>query len=455
MDLVIKNCKVVKPNGIFDLGIAIDGGKIVMLSGDASLPQSDNSIDAKGRYVLPGLVDSHMHFPWPPREDFAEKIEAETRACLYGGCTTAVHMLRGDRDISAEMTSFVKLYEQNGYMDVGLNAMVLSRDHINQFRHLVESGMVSFKFFMPYRVGTKAVKGLPQIDDGLMYLGFGEIAALFQEGFNVHGRVHCENIEIFAQIKKNYLEKEIVPDSWHATRPSICEVESIIKTIYLAEVTGSPITIVHMSTKESVDLIAQAIANGVRVTGETCPQYLILSVDNTDKNLAKVNPPIREKKDNEKLWQGLKDGSLHMVGTDHWPIHRGKKSNLWSGEVGLSTVECWLAILLSEGVNKGILSLERLVEICCYNPAKMFGLTPEKGMIEVGSDADLVIVDLDKEVVVGDKPVYSDTDYNIFSGWRLKGWPRLTMLRGKVLMEEGKIYGQAGQGNYLPSKSKG
>jgi dihydroorotase-like cyclic amidohydrolase len=279
MDLVLKNCKVVKPNGIFNLGIAIDGGKIAMLSADSSLPESDNSIDAKGRYVLPGLVDSHMHFPWPPREDFAEKIAAETQACLYGGCTTAVHMLRGNQEISEEMKSFVQLYEQNGYMDVSLNAMVLSRDHINQFRHLVESGMVSFKFFMPYRVGTKAVKGLPQIDDGLMYLGFREIATLFQEGFNVHGRVHCENIEIFSRIKENYIENQIEPASWHETRPSICETESIIRTIYLAKATGCPITIVHMSTKESVDLVAEAIGNGVRVTGETCPQYLTLSVD--------------------------------------------------------------------------------------------------------------------------------------------------------------------------------
>ena len=453
MDVVVKNCKVVKPNGIFNMGIAIDGGKIVTLSPDSSLPESDKIIDAKGMYVLPGLVDSHMHFPWPPREDFAEKIETETKACLYGGCTTAVHMLRGGQDISEEMTSFIQLYEQNGFMDVGLNAMVLSRDHIKQFRHLVESGMVSFKFYMPYRVGTKAVKGLTQIDDGLMYLGFREIAELSQEGFNVHGRVHCENIEIFSRIKENYIENEILPDSWHETRPSICEIEAIIRTIYLAKVTGSPVTIVHMSTKESVDLIAEAKGYGVRVTGETCPQYLTLSVDNVDKNLSKVNPPIREKKDNEKLWEGIKNGILDMVGTDHWPIYKVKKNNFWKGEVGLSTVECWLSVLLSEGVNKGVISLERLVEVSCYNPAKMFGLIPEKGMIEVGSDADLIVVDLNKELVVGEMPVYSDTDYNIFSGWQLKGCPVLTMLRGKVVMEQGKIHGNAGQGKYLPSKS--
>jgi len=453
MDVVVKNGRVVKPNGIFNLGIAIDGGKIVMLTPDAHLPESDRTIDAKGMYVLPGLVDSHMHFPWPPREDFAKKIEAETKACLYGGCTTAIHMLRGSQDISEEMASFVRSYEQNGYMDVGLNAMVLSRDHIGQFRHLVESGMVSFKFFMPYRVGTRAVKGLPQIDDGVLYMGFREIGELFKEGFNVHGRVHCENVEIFSRLKENYIENELVPDSWHATRPSICENESIVRAIYLAGVTDCPITIVHMSTKESVDLVAEAKGEGVRVVGETCPQYLSLTVDNSDKNLSKVNPPVREKKDNEKLWEGLKDGILHMVGTDHWPIHKVKKNNFWKGEVGLSTVECWLGILLSEGVNKGIISLEKLVEVSSYNPAKMFGLTPEKGMIEVGSDADLIIVDLDREEVVGEKPVYSDTDYNIFSGWRLKGWPILTMLRGKVVMEEGKIGGHAGQGKYLPSKN--
>ncbi len=120
----------------------------------------------------------------------------------------------------------------------------------------------------------------------------------------------------------------------------------------------------------------------------------------------------------------------------------------------MSTVECWLGILLSEGVNKGIISLEKLVEVSCYNPAKIFGLTPEKGMIEVGSDADLTIVDLNKEVIVGERPVYSDTDFNIFSGWQLKGWPVLTMLRGNVVMEQGEIVGHSGQEKYLPSKNR-
>jgi len=289
----------------------------------------------------------------------------------------------------------------------------------------------------------------------LMYLGFKEIGELFKEGFTVHARTHCENIEIFSQIKNTFIENELQPMSWHETRPSVCENEAIIRTIYLAKITGCPITIVHMSTKESVDLVAEAKGHGIRISGETCPQYLTLSVENTDRNLSKVNPPIREKKDIKRLWEGIGEGLLDMIGTDHWPVHKAKKSDFWKGEVGLSTVECWLGILLSEGVNTGVISLETLVEMCCYNPAKMFGLTPEKGMIEVGSDADLTIVDLNKEVMIGERPHYSDTDFNIFSGWRLKGWPVLTMLRGKVVMEQGKIHSHPGQGKYIPSKNMG
>ena len=454
MDVVIKNCRVVKPIGIFDTGIAIKNGKIAVLAPDGDLPQAQKTIDGKGNFVLPGLVDAHMHFPWPPGKDFAERIGAETKACLYGGCTTAVHMLRGNQDILREMSSFIGLYEQSAYMDVGLNAMVLSDEHLKQFEGVVDSGIVSFKFYMPYRVGTEPVKGLPQLDDGLMYLGFKKLGELFEKGLNVHARVHCENIEIFSRMKQKFIEERFSPQSWHQVRPSICEIEAIRRSLCLSEITGCPLTIIHMSAKESVDLIAQARGEGIRVFGETCPQYLTLSTDKTDRNLSKVNPPIRERQDNRKLWEGIQRGVIDLVGTDHWPVHKSKKADFWKGEVGLSIVECWLGILLSEGVNQGRISLEKLVETCCYKPAMMFGLAPQKGVVEVGSDADLTIVDLEKEVVVGEMPVYSSADFNIFDGWRLKGWPVLTMLRGKVVMDQGRICGDAGDGRFMRSKNR-
>jgi len=452
MDLVLKNCKVVKPDGIFAMGIAIKDGKIACLAVDEELPQADKTIDAKGNFVLPGLVDSHMHFPWPAGESFAQRIEAETKACLYGGCTTAVHMLRGDRDILKEMSSFIARYEQSAYMDVGLNAMVLSEGHIRQLEDVVDSGIVSFKYFMPYRVGTEPVKGLPQLDDGLMYLGFQKLGSLFEKGLKVHARVHCENIEISSRIKKEFIRRGLSPESWHHVRPSICEDVAIRTALCFSQATGCPLTIIHMSTKESVGLINHARGKGVRVFGETCPQYLTLCWDKTDRNLSKVNPPIREELDNRRLWKGVREGTIGLIGTDHWPVSKSKKADFWEGEVGLSIVECWLGLLLSEGVNKGRISLEKLVETCCYNPAQMFGLTPRKGMIEVGSDADLTIVDLEKEVVVGEKPVYSLTDFNIFGGWRLKGWPVSTILRGKVVIDQGEISGNAGDGRFLKSR---
>ncbi|MEW6663857.1 MAG: dihydroorotase family protein [Thermodesulfobacteriota bacterium] len=451
MDVVLKNCKVVKPTGIYETGIGIENERIVMLAPDSRLPESDEVIDAGGRYVLPGLVDSHMHFPWPPADDFANRIESETKACLYGGCTTAVHMLRGSPDISEETASFINLFEQNAFVDAGLNAMILSREHVEQIRRLAESGMRSFKFYLPYRVGTRAVKGLPQLDDGILYLGFQEIGRLSRTGHKVHARVHCENPEIHSRIREMYRGRGHEPGSWHEVRPSICETESMVKTIHLARATDCPVTIIHMSTKESVDLLADLKGNHPQISGETCPQYLVLNVKNTDRNLGKVNPPIREEADNRRLWEALDLGILDIVGTDHWPVHSDKKQDFWRGEVGLSTVECWLAVLLSEGVNKGRISIKRLVEMCCYNPARIFGLAPRKGMIEVGADADLVLVDLGEERVVGDRPVYSDSDYNIFSGWRLKGWPVLTMLRGKVVMRNGKIICGPGRGRYIAS----
>ncbi len=158
---------------------------------------------------------------------------------------------------------------------------------------------------------------------------------------------------------------------------------------------------------------------------------------------------MREEEDNEKLWEGIRDGTISVVATDHAPVPREMKTNLWDALPGIPGVETFLPVMLSEGVNKGKISIEKLVEICCYNPAKIFGLYPSKGSISVGSDADLVIVDLNKEVVVNEDSLYSASRFSPFAGWRLKGWPRTVILRGEIVAEDGKAIGEPGFGRRI------
>lgn len=454
VNTVIKNCKVVSPGGVLDAGLAIDKGRIVAISRDQDLPPAETVIDAKGNYAIPGLVDAHMHFEYPPGVDLASNIRAETQGCAVGGCTTAIHLLAPAGDIVEKAKGFVEIYENNAYIDLALSARIYTREDIKQIQRAVNYGIRGFKLLLPYKGGEAVWGGVPGIDDGIVYLTFEEISHLAKQGYNAFARVHCENVEIFSKMKEAFLEQGKEPSSWNDARPYFCEEEAIRRCLYLAGITGCPLYVVHMTIKEGVDLIAKAKAEGINVIAETCPQYLVLNVHNTDRVLSKVNPPIRRPEDNERLWGGIRDGVISVVATDHAPVPQRLKTNLWDATVGIPGAETFLPIMLSEGVNKGRISLEKLVEVCCYNPAKIFGLAPRKGIISVGADADLVLIDLEKEDIVPGKPLYSDSDISVFAGWKLKGWPVLTMLRGEVVAEDGKVVSKPGFGRYISAESQ-
>jgi len=450
VDTVISHCRIVRHDGILNAGLAIDDGKVVAIAEDGSLPAASQTIDAEGRYVIPGVVDAHVHLEYPPGVDPQKNILSETRACAAAGCTTIIHLLAPADDILAKAQEFIGFYEQHGIVDLALSARIYTRENISQIRSLHDFGIKSVKLLLPYK-GSEAVwKGRAGgIDDGIVYLTLQEVGRLAREGYGSFVRVHCENVEIFFKIKDGYMEKGLEPASWNEVRPWICEAESMQKCLYLAEMTGCPIYIVHMTIKEGIDIVRRARARGVRVTAETCVQYLTLNTVNTDRVLSKVNPPIREPEDNDALWEGLREGVINIVATDHAPVPKSMKKGFWDATVGIPCAEMFLPVMLSEGVNKGRLSLEKLVEVCCYAPARQFGLTPRKGMLAVGSDADLSIIDLDKEIKGPDKFLYSDSDNALYSGMDIKGCPLMTMLRGNIIAKKGKIVNNESQGKYV------
>jgi len=454
IDTAIKNCKVVTPEGIFSAGIGVDKEKIVAITNDEYLPQANKVIDAKGNYVIPGLVDPHEHLIPRFGMDAVTHIRNETASHALSGVTTVQTLLEGPTDLVKAGKDYIDAWEKGSYVDLCLTQFETDKNTVAQIREVMEElGIIGFKTATAYS-GAEAIPGLPSITDGVLYLTLEEVAKLYKEGYNVHVRTHCEDVDIFFVLKDKYVEKGTFPRSYHECRPSFLEEENMYRTIFLANLVGCPLYIVHVTIKEGVDILAKAGGEGKNAIGETCCQYLVLNVDNTDMVLSKVNPPIRTKEDNERLWEGIRDGVITLVGTDHSPRRKEDKQDLWTAGMGIPVIESWLPSMLSEGVNKGRISLEKLVEVCCYNPAKICGIAPEKGSIAVGSDADLVIVDLNKEATVGDKPTFGNSNFTPYAGFKFKGWPVLTMLRGKVIMEEGKVVGEPGHGRYYQAKLK-
>lgn len=454
VDTVIKNGMVVTIKGTFSAGIAIRADKIVAITSNDNLPQAEKIIDAKGNFIIPGLVDSHMHLLSPPG-DWTERLTTETRAAAAGGCTTCITMQiqHGTGSIVETRGKVAGAFEASSYVDWASNAIIFTTDHIKEMRQALECGLSSFKFNLPYK-GRESLYGMPDIDDGIVYLGMEEIGKLVKEGYRTFARIHAESIDVFLRIEDKYRELGIEPKTYTEVRPNFIEADAMQRVIVFAQETACPLVILHMTIKEGPGIVARARLEGVNIVVETCPQYLVLNTDNTDKFVSKVNPPIRHKEDNEALWQAIRDGIVSFIGTDHAPRTRAERGNeFWRAPVGMAGVETWLPIMLSEGVNKGRITMEKLVEICCYNAAKKYGLTPRKGMIAVGSDADLVIVDLNKKAKVNAANLYTrGRDCYCYDGWEFQGWPILTMIRGTVVTEDGKVIGKPGYGEFIPAK---
>jgi len=448
-DTVVKNGKVVWPGGMAEAGIAIKNGKIIAIASDDSLPEAEETIDAKGNYILPGIIDAHCHVGWP---DWPLPLayKKDTEAAAFGGVTTVI-----DRVTLPPGSLVEQLFdaggrrdalENNAYVDVAVQACLFTPEQIEEVPELLKAGVAGFKFYIPYK-GSEAVPPMVGIDDGIIYFGFKKIAEV---GYPAFAQIHAENIEIFFSFKDQFLKKGETVD-WLDARPNLVEIEPLIRCGYFSKVTGCPVYVVHMSAKEAPAMVTKLRGDGANLIAETCPQYLALTHSNTDRVLGKVNPPLRTEEDNEAMWKGIRQGIVTNLGSDHAPCALKHKEEFWSAVVGFAGIETMLPVMLSEGVNKGRISLEKLVEIACYNNAKQFGLLPRKGTIGIGSDADIAIVDLNKKVKVTASKLHHISDFTPYEGWEITGWPVLTMVRGKVVMREGEVVADPGYGEYIPA----
>lgn len=428
---------------LLDLGIGIKNEKIAMLGKNEYMVEAAQIIDAKGKYILPGLVDPHVHIGYPDWE-WCEDCIATTKAAIAGGVTTVMDFLTEENCLKEQNFKNKETFELLSYCDGAFHAAVYTDKHIAQIMEMAtDSGVSSFKFYLPFRGPNIAEKNV--LDDGKIYEGFKKIANLEAPAI---ATVHAENIEIVNNLQ-NKFKKKTGQVNWNDVRPSVCEVESIRRVAFFAKETGCPIYIVHVSTKEGVEEIRKAQLEGIRIVGETCPHYLLLNIENSDRILGKIDPPIRYRDDNDALWEGIRTGVIDCVGSDHSSCALKHKNEFWSATVGFSGVQTILPVMLSEGVNKRRITIEKVAEVCSYNAAKTFGLFPQKGMIQVGADADLVLVDLSLEKTVHADDLYHISDFTPFEGLSFKGWPIATFLRGKLVAQEGRIISGGGVGKYI------
>ena len=446
-DLVVKNARVVSPAGITEGVIGIKAGKIAAIMTDASLITGDQTLDAGHQYVLPGLIDPHVHFAY--LGSFEDQFKSEPKAAAMGGVTTVGNYLILPQGVIDQLDGLIKLWNSSAVIDGFFHSMVVSEKTIGEIPECYERGITSFKFLMGYKGPQAELLGITATDDGKVFGGFEKIAKLP----GAVGMVHAENIDIILMMQKRYRNRQDHA-VWGDSRPRFCEAETMHRAINLARAAGNTLYIVHMTIGEGVEIVGRAKAEGLPVIAETCPQYLTVTNDNgylkKHPAFANVNPPIRYDDDLAMLWKGLQDGRVDLVGTDHAPVSAAKKGDdIWNAPMGLGNLtEYMLPVMLSEGVNKGKITLERLVEVCCYKPAQVFGLLPKKGVICAGADADLVFVDLHKKKIPESK--YSAAEWSPWAETELEGWPTLTMVRGEIVMKEGTIVGKEGTGRFIP-----
>jgi dihydropyrimidinase len=316
-----------------------------------------------------------------------------------------------------------------------------------------ELGITSYKFYMAYTRDEAAVFGIRAMEDEQVLEG---LRITKEIGAPALVMVHAENMSIIHDLKAKYIaEGRNDLKAWTDARPDIAEEEATRRAIWYAEETGGRLYIVHMTIGRGVQWVREAQARGVQVIAETCPHYLVLTKFDHDKvgHLGKVNPPLRDEWNQQQLWEGVRNGAVTCVGSDHstiTPKADKVQKDIWSAVPGFPGAGMLLPIMLSEGYHKGRISLEKIAAVLSYNNAVVWGLYPRKGVIRVGSDADFAIVDLDQKRVVTPEYMQSFADWGLYDGWELTGWPTMTIVRGQVVVENGRIVGSEGYGQYLP-----
>jgi dihydropyrimidinase len=432
---------VVTGSGIRKADVGIKGEKIVAVEPGLSKEEASQVIDASGKYAMPGVIDVHVH---PVYED---DVGGLSLTAAHGGTTTLIHFAYAKPGM--KLIDTIKKYQQEGlqksYLDFGIHGTLFDpASQIEEIPRAFDLGVSSFKMFMTYAKlkwmtdDYHLTAAMDLISDG------GGLAMVHAENGLVTDYLEDRSLKRGEDQKKVFLK----------TRPDLLEAEAIFRALTMAAITRCPLYIVHLSTEKGVIPIQKAREEGQNVFVETCPQYLTMTDAKLQKlgPLAKIGPPLRTEKDRLALWQAIQKGIIDVVASDHAPKAKRIDDPFFEAPYGSPQAETMLTVTYDEGVNKGRVKPNQLVQLFSENPARIFGLYPRKGAIQKGSDADLVIFDPSYRHTLLHKTQHSGAPYTLYEGRKCLGKPILTMQRGKILIEDGELKGKRGEGKFLPTK---
>src|SRR5580704_10439697 len=453
MALLIKNGEIVTASERYQADIYCEGETITRIDRDITAPPGATVVDATGKFVFPGFIDPHVHIYLPFMGTFSkDTYETGSKAALAGGTTTLIEMCCPSRKDEA-LAGFELWMSQavgKSACDFTFHMGVTKFDDAaeKQLREIVKRGISSFKIFLAY-------KGAFGIDDTELY----RTLKLAKE-LGVIVTAHCENETLVAERSKELLAAgKTDPGQHHESRPPAVEAEGVHHLMTFAELTGAATYIVHLSCKEALDEAIAARQRGVRVGVETLIQYLTLDKTYAEKPRFEgakyvMSPPLRDKRNQEVLWNGLRDGLVQTVATDHAPFDFKTQKPMGKNDFtkipnGIPSLEERINLLYTHGVKAGLIDLHTFVNAASTQVARLFDLFPRKGTIQLGSDADLVVFDPEYRGVISAQTQAMNVDYSAFEGWPIEGRPSLVTVRGEVAARNGKFVGTIGRGKFL------
>ena len=451
MKILIKSGRIITAVDDYTADILVED-EIVSVIGRSLEMEADRVIDASGKLVIPGGIDPHTHMELPfGGTQSSDDFFTGTRAAAHGGTTTIIDFAvqnKGESLIQG-VDNWHKKAEGKCAIDYGFHLITTEFEDANteEMYTVMDEGITSFKLFMAY-------PGVFLADDATI---FRAMSAAGERGGLIC--MHAENGIVINEIIKRFLKDGRTAPKYHAlTRPTIAEAEGVHRAIAIAEMAESPVYIVHLSCADAQNKVREARDRGIPAFAETCPQYLFHSIedygDGWDGAKYVMTPPLREKHNNAELWKGLKMDDLQVISTDHCPFCMKEQKELGKDDFskipnGAPGVENRMSLIYNGGVVENRISLNRFVELTSTAAAKMFGLFPKKGTIAVGSDADIVIFDPEKEHTFGVDAEHMNVDYSSYEGWKVKGKVETVLSRGHVVIENGEHKGKAGDGQFL------
>ena len=438
-ELVIRNARLVLREGVIHGELSVDEGCISEIS-VGPLPKGEREIDAGNKIVIPGVVDAHAHI-YDPKHPRRESFLSGSMLAAAGGVTSLFTVFPGIPEPKS-IRKMIRIGKKNSIVDFALHAGNITPDALAQIPALGALGACSF--------GISTLLPYAQNDEGLRELmrAIKDVAGI--------ASVHAEDAEI---IEKNFerLRSEGRKDILaHAeSSPNESEEKAVKRVCRLAEEVDCQLNLTHITTRQSVKFVAEAKRKRAGVTAQTCPHYLVFTKEAMLSRgpYLKVSPALRSSEDCAALWDGLARGDIDIVASDHAPrLRRGKEigwKDIWKAQSGIPGIGTMVRLMLSEGVMKGRLALERLVDAMCTRPAQIFGLYPRKGVISVGSEADLVLIDLEKRERISAEKLSPTVGWTPYEGMEVKGVPTMTISRGEIIAEDGVAIGKRGRGKFL------